>query len=310
MHLVPACLLDQPPAPPSPTGSDASGSGSSSSGSSSGRSSSDYGGGPSFLDPLSPTHSQPGSPPPWATGPTASTTPPSSQRGWVHVRQQAEAGAQQRSRLVTDLGLQGDPAAAGAAPVATTAAAAEDEEDSEGVVLVQQEGGAGGGGGGESEPGGFVLLDHVPQEVYGRIRLCRRMLADHFIPSYLNVSGAAGRAGRRATRLWELPVLFMRGCLLPPVTYCGNCICCPLLPPGHGERAAAAGGATRAARGGAGGTRSGGRGCRRGGGWRWRGPHGAMTQAGALRASAPSLPFLSPRCACRAMAFMLCSSID
>ena len=27
---------------------------------------------------------------------------------------------------------------------------------------------------------GFLL-----QEVYGRIRLCRNMLADHFIPSYL-----------------------------------------------------------------------------------------------------------------------------
>lgn len=30
----------------------------------------------------------------------------------------------------------------------------------------------------------YVLLDHVPQEAYGRIKLCSSMIQDHFIPCY------------------------------------------------------------------------------------------------------------------------------
>lgn len=30
----------------------------------------------------------------------------------------------------------------------------------------------------------FVLLDGIPQEAYGRVRLCNTMVADHFIPAY------------------------------------------------------------------------------------------------------------------------------
>ena len=31
----------------------------------------------------------------------------------------------------------------------------------------------------------MVLLDGVPQEAYGRIKLCRTVLSDHVIPNYL-----------------------------------------------------------------------------------------------------------------------------
>ena len=31
----------------------------------------------------------------------------------------------------------------------------------------------------------FVLLDAVPQQVYGRMRMCRAMVNDHFTPAYL-----------------------------------------------------------------------------------------------------------------------------
>ena len=31
----------------------------------------------------------------------------------------------------------------------------------------------------------FVLLEGVPQEAYGRVRLCKSMLNDHYIPAYL-----------------------------------------------------------------------------------------------------------------------------
>ena len=34
-------------------------------------------------------------------------------------------------------------------------------------------------------PEQMVLLDHVPQEAYGRIKLCRTVLSDHVIPNYL-----------------------------------------------------------------------------------------------------------------------------
>jgi hypothetical protein len=34
-------------------------------------------------------------------------------------------------------------------------------------------------------PEPMVLLDHVPQEAYGRIKLCRTVLSDHVIPNYL-----------------------------------------------------------------------------------------------------------------------------
>lgn len=35
------------------------------------------------------------------------------------------------------------------------------------------------------EPEQFVLLDGIPQEAYGRVRLCKSMLNDHYIPAYL-----------------------------------------------------------------------------------------------------------------------------
>ncbi len=34
-------------------------------------------------------------------------------------------------------------------------------------------------------PEQFVLLDGIPQEAYGRVRLCKSMLNDHYIPAYL-----------------------------------------------------------------------------------------------------------------------------
>ena len=39
--------------------------------------------------------------------------------------------------------------------------------------------------------GDYVLLDRVPHEAYGRIRLDRAMLTDHFIPAYLGALDAA-----------------------------------------------------------------------------------------------------------------------
>lgn len=31
----------------------------------------------------------------------------------------------------------------------------------------------------------FILMDRVPQQVYGRMRMCRAMVNDHFTPAYL-----------------------------------------------------------------------------------------------------------------------------
>lgn len=52
----------------------------------------------------------------------------------------------------------------------------------------------------------YMLLDRVPQQAYGRIKLCRRMLADHFIPCYLNALESAQRelADRRALLLEQM----------------------------------------------------------------------------------------------------------
>lgn len=36
----------------------------------------------------------------------------------------------------------------------------------------------------DSEESDFVLFSDVPQEAYGRIRVCRSMVADHFLPQY------------------------------------------------------------------------------------------------------------------------------
>ena len=32
----------------------------------------------------------------------------------------------------------------------------------------------------------FILMDWVPQQVYGRMRMCRAMVNDHFTPAYLS----------------------------------------------------------------------------------------------------------------------------
>jgi len=34
------------------------------------------------------------------------------------------------------------------------------------------------------EESAFVLFSDVPQEAYGKIRVCRSMLIDHFVPRY------------------------------------------------------------------------------------------------------------------------------
>ena len=37
----------------------------------------------------------------------------------------------------------------------------------------------------------FILMDRVPQQVYGRMRMCRAMVNDHFTPAYLSAMASA-----------------------------------------------------------------------------------------------------------------------
>lgn len=37
----------------------------------------------------------------------------------------------------------------------------------------------------------FVLVDRVPQQFYGRMRMCRAMVNDHFTPAYLAAMASA-----------------------------------------------------------------------------------------------------------------------
>ncbi|GAB4813184.1 hypothetical protein N2152v2_000230 [Parachlorella kessleri] len=141
--------------------------------------------------------------------------------------------AQRTSRpLVTDLGLQDpldvpppsqlDPSSGGgaspareepsaaASPTRRTAVAAGPSRRSldgacpDDGVWVGSAGAQANSDAGESEAaaepaasGGYALLDWVPQEAYGRIKLCRRMLADHFIPTYLAAMESAQRRLQR-----------------------------------------------------------------------------------------------------------------
>ena len=36
----------------------------------------------------------------------------------------------------------------------------------------------------------FLSPFHAPQEAYGRVKLCKTMVADHFIPAYLASLGS------------------------------------------------------------------------------------------------------------------------